>query len=377
MNKIDRPQVGIITYHAGYNFGSVLQAYATQQTLEKLGYASEIIDYRTPSQTQWYNSNVITDSLVSLIKTIGLSGVRKERAVRRAKYEEFISRNLRLTEKRYTAFEQIREEQWDYPILLSGSDQIWNLSCGEFAHESGDAIRPYFLDFGNPQKRIAYASSIGTQTLNYVKGIKPYLDAYDFLSSRETVGCRYLSKVTGREVTQVVDPTWLLDKNEWEIPGVFNPSPDRPYIFVYTLNMWNRSISGWFEALREIASKRGWDIYCVSPITYVNVKGVRCIQDAGPLDILSYIRNAALVVTNTFHGTIFSVNHEIPFFSIMGGVGSRQQQILELCDLEDRLLSSPGELSGLKELSCDFSVSQTIVKKKRMQSIEYLKESLG
>lgn len=371
--------IGIITYHAAYNFGSVLQAYALQKTINSFGFSSEIIDYRTPSQTSWYQSDIsLKYGIIHLIKTIGFIFCLKSRKLRREKYENFISTYLNLSAKRYTNYTQLNSSELNYSILISGSDQIWNFACGEFAYESRDAIRPYFLDFGHPQKRIAYASSIGTQSLNYICQYAKFLKKFNSLSSRETIGCRYISKAINRDVVQVVDPTWLLSKGQWDkLPGMYNPSPQRPYILLYTLNMWNRNIKEWINAIKKLSQKYNCAIYSISPLTYIKVDGVNCIQDAGPIDILSYIRNAELVITNTFHGTIFSINLEIPFFSIKASVGSRQQQILELCDLENRIINTPLELENIETYRCNFQRSSQAIEKMRTKSIEYIYNAIN
>jgi len=373
----NKPKVGLITYHAAYNFGSVLQAYATQKTLEKLGYPNEIVDYRTKSQTDWYHKDFsLKAGPWNWITTFGFNFIRKARRKRREKFESFITHYLHLSPRQYTDYSQIRAEKFDYDILVSGSDQVWNIGCGEFRNEPNESILPYFLDFANPKKKIAYASSIGGQTLHFVKKYVPYLQQFDTLSTREPSGARIIGKATGRLVETVVDPTWLFTGQEWQIEGTYKPDTSRRYILWYTLYMTPRGMKRWLDVIKEFARRYDFDIYCLSPLSYYYDKEVIWLNEAGPLDFLSYMKHASLVITHTFHGTIFAMNFNVPFYSCNAVEGSRQGQILTLCDLEDRILSNPSDLREITDYSCDFTGSNAMLERMRRNSLDYLKSAL-
>lgn len=374
-----KAKVGLITYHAAYNFGSVLQAYGTVRTIESLGYDVETLDYQTPSQQFWYHTDFSTKKGIrTMLETIGFKFIKKDRQKRAEKYEQFISSYLRPTTEKYTRYEDFSVIGNKYDILVSGSDQVWNIGCGEFRNEPGNAILPYFLQFGNPQKRVAYASSFGGQTIRGIRRYAEQLKSYDSLSTREPIIKRYMESVTGREVELVCDPTWLLDKKEWmKLPEIFTPKTDRPYIFVYALYWPSRILKRWLNAVKQIARKNNWDVYCISPLNYHKDSEVHMLQDAGPIDFLSYLANAQLVVTNTFHGTIFSVNFERPFYSCSTNAGSRQAQMLELCNLEDRIINSPSELADATDFDVDFTNASHIINTFRENSKKYLETSLS
>lgn len=372
-------KIGLITYHAAYNFGSVLQAYGTILTIEKFGFQVETIDYRTPSQTFWYQTDFShKKGIRSMIDNWGFQFIKSARKERARKFEEFIAKFLNPTSQKYTCYDQIRDAKFPYDILVSGSDQVWNIGCGEFKYEPQEAILPYFLDFGNPQKRVAYASSFGNQTLRNIRKYKNRLCSYDSLSTREPIIRDYMETVTERDVELVCDPTWLLDKDEWlSLPGIYRPEVERPYIFVYAL-YWNfRSLNRWLPAIKQLAKKLEMDVFCISPLNYCNDKEINMLQDAGPLDFLSYIGNASLVITNTFHGTIFSMNFERPFFSCCVQPGSRQGQMLALCGLEDRIINSPSELLEDDDYELDFKNSSNEIRDLRAKSINYLNKALN
>ncbi|WP_289754953.1 polysaccharide pyruvyl transferase family protein [uncultured Duncaniella sp.] len=377
MENKDRP-IGLITYHSAYNFGSVLQTYGTVRTIEKLGWSVDTIDYRTPSQTFWYQTDFSRKKgLCSMIDNFGFQFIKTARKERAKKYEDFIARFLKPTDKRYTSYKQLHDTDFDYDVLVSGSDQVWNIGCGEFRFEPYDAILPYFLQFGNPKKRVAYASSFGGQTLRNIRKYKDLLCQYDVLSTREPIIRKYIEKATGLNVELVCDPTWLLDKEEWlSLHGVYHPDEKSPYVFVYAL-YWNfRALNMWLPKIKEFAERNGMNVYCVSPLNYYNDKEIFMLQDAGPLDILSYLAKAALVITNTFHGTIFSMNLEVPFYSCCVQPGSRQGQMLAMCGLEDRIINNPSELLEDNDFGCDFTESTNVIKKLRNCSINYLRNSL-
>lgn len=375
----DKPKIGLITYHAAYNFGSVLQTYGTIKTINDLGYDVETIDYRTPSQTFWYQIDFSRKKgLRSMIDNFGFQFIKAARRKRARKYEDFITRFLKPTAKQYTGYKQLYDANLDYDVLVSGSDQVWNIGCGEFQYEPHDAILPYFLQFGNPKRRVAYASSFGGQTLRNVRKYKDLLCQYDALSTREPIIRDYIEKATGRDVELVCDPTWLLDRDEWlSLQGTYRPATKRPYIFVYALYWSFRALNRWLPKVKELAQRHGMDIYCVSPLNYHSDKEITMIQDAGPLDILSYLANAALVITNTFHGTIFSMNFEVPFYSCCVQSGSRQGQMLAMCGLEDRIINTPSELLEDNGFGCDFTESTNAIQKLRIGSINYLRTNLG
>lgn len=371
-------KIGLITYHSAYNFGSVLQTYATVRTIESIGYEVETIDYRTPSQTFWYQNDFsISKGIRSMVDNFGFIFKKEVRNERARKFEEFIAQFLHPTKNRFTSYEEIHGAKIvkNYDILISGSDQIWNINCGEFKKEPHESILPYFLRFGRPKKKLAYASSFGSASLEKIIPYSEYLSEYDFLSTREPLTKKYMEKVLKRNVELVCDPTWLLTKEEMlELQGVYTPELSRPYILVYFLGFHPWTIGKWMGGIKKLASSNGCDIVLISPLNFFAGKGITNLYDAGPLDFLSYLANAEFVVTNTFHGTIFSMNFERPFFSCATDVTSRQGQMLEMCNLIDRIVTSPNDLVT-KEI-IDFSYAREIITNFRKKSQDYLFESL-
>lgn len=372
-----KEKIGLITYHAAYNFGSALQAYGTVKTLEKLGCEVETIDYQTKASKLWYHVDYsLKKGWRSLIYNRGFLKIKKEREIRAKKFDDFVKSNLHLTPQSYETYEEIQKANLNYPILISGSDQVWNRHCGEFAGEPETSIYPYFLKFGNPRLRIAYASSFGVMLYREIVKSSINLKEYNSLSTREPIICEWLKKATGKDVSLVCDPTWLLDKHQWsQIPGLGMKEPKRPYIFVYILYMGAKEVATWLQAAKRLAKANGWDVICICPLNYVEDESVTIMQDAGPLDFLQLMMNAQFVITKSFHGTIFSMNFEVPFVTIRATPDSRHGQMLRMCGLEDRAVVSPDEIVQ-SDLNLDFTTSRKVIGDFRKSSIEYLRKAL-
>lgn len=374
MKKNDK--VGLITYHSAYNFGSALQAYGTVKTISELGYDVDTIDYRTHSQEYRYKKDLsLKRGLKGFLCNLGFNFIKKQRKIRAEKFENFMQDFLHLTPRKYSSYKEFTGDELNYPILISGSDQIWNPGCDEFQFEPEDAMMPYFLQFGKDPKRISYASSPGDLSLRQMRAYRDYLRNYDILSMREPGALEYAEKVSDREIELVCDPTWLLDKDEWLSLEGIPEAPSKPYIFVYILYWSYPTIKMWMQNIKKLAKQKGLDIYCISPVSYYSDKEINMVQDAGPLDFLSLIAHADLVITSTFHGTIFSMNFEVPFFSCYAQ--SRQMQMLHKCDLEDRMINSPGQIFDDDAFDMDFTHSREIIREFRETSKNFLKNALN
>lgn len=368
--------IGIMTYHAAHNYGSVLQAYATQTILQKLGYSSEIINYRLRNQKAYYNDlySLRFGNKNFLRRLMKLPEHRKA-SLRSRKFENFISERLILTEKEYTEYNDLLVLKDRYSVLMSGSDQVWNEHCtAEFQTEPPESILGYYLAFGSDAvKRIAFSSSFGGMREDEILKYKEYLAKYDFLSCREQTGANMLSELLGGEVINTLDPTLVLSRDEWEIDGVYNV--DKDYIFVYTLKGY-RGVQAMLKDVVLWARREGLKVICVAPFSPVHVAGIEAFADCGPLDFLSYIKNAKLVITDSFHGTAFAVNFGVPFYSIQADKDQRKAQLLNKLGMAHRILSSSTELSRADDYDCDFTETWRELDDCRKTTVQFLREAL-
>ena len=229
-------KVGIITYHHYYNYGTVLQAYALQKAIESLGdYDSEIIDFRAHNEKKLSRVQLV----MLRIRRMGVYIRERERVYRLKKYDsvfkekrpffdEFFDSSLKVSSQTFNSYPELKREKLDYDIYVTGSDQTWSPKIG---------LHPaMFLRFAPVSARkIAYAPSIGVASLQKTESdqINYYLQQYDAISCRESIGQKVLSDcVKGKEIVNVLDPTFLLTGNDWNILAT-TPGIKTPYILCY------------------------------------------------------------------------------------------------------------------------------------------------
>lgn len=282
---MENKQVGIITFHSADNYGAVLQAYALQHYIEKsFDYNVEIIDYRETDENSGpfvfvrATHNFFKDLVLSVIRFLNYSSLKR----RQERFEEFRKELLHLTHQRYIGTESLKRVRKDF--YISGSDQVFNPNLKNY--------KAYYLDFDKGHgKKIAYAPSFGISTFNddITRQILPLLADFDVLSCREESGASYLSKILNRTVPIVVDPVFLLSKEEWSRVGIL---PKRKqYLLVYSLSRGKSRLLQ--KIAKEVAAKE-----CLDIIT---------IENEGPREFVGYIMGADFVVTDSFHGTSFSL----------------------------------------------------------------------
>ena len=229
-------KIGLITYHAAYNFGSVLQAYATQEYLKTRFGNCEIINYRTKEQRRVYSVFVWNKGIVgwgkSLIKNILKMSQYKKRKIRQDRYEKLIKEWFALSE------ECVEPEDvygiWNrYDLIVSGSDQIWNKMANEMANMPWKYMMPYLLH-GYKGKKISYASSVGNMSDEDLKKIIPEINQFDAVAMREKQTADKLNLLCNKNIASVVDPTFLLNREEW-IERFNLKETEEKYILYYAL----------------------------------------------------------------------------------------------------------------------------------------------
>ena len=372
--------VGIITYHSALNYGSVTQALATQIVCDKLGYDSYLIDYRPKEQSQYYRLYRTYMGVKTFFADLSLLPDQKLRILREKKFAKFTNANLKLTEKQFTDPSEAVYFSNEFDVYVSGSDQILNKHSNELEHSAWEAMDPYLLAFTNKPK-ISYASSPANMSKEKKKKIIPKLDKFFAISAREKDSAIYLQNRLDRKVSEVLDPTLLLTCNEWsKYEETSSIIPERPYIFFYSLCGPRKGI-GLVRHLIQIAKKMDMPIAVLMPYTHpFKSKYLINVAYAGPSDFLKLISDSYLVITDSFHGTVFSINYNKPFFSISNGKGSstRKDQILHKLKLSDRIISSL-ESIDYSDLLIDkqkWDITNMILEELRRESMQYLSTSL-
>lgn len=376
-------RIGIITILKVNNYGAELQAYATQAALKRLGYNAEIIDYlfyKNPKHRPTQRSKpVLPFSFVNKTKEWLYPRIEKIRSLlgkksqqqRTQRFEMFHRDNTSISST-YHSIDELYVAKMDYDVYLTGSDQVWN--PGIYS-----SLDPYFLTFAPKGcKRIAYAASFGVSHLPYYakEYYRRHLAGYTAIGVREKDAVDIVKEMTGRKAEWVLDPTLLLTRDEWL--RVAKPYPIQgDYILIYELTPcpYVRQLADHFH------SAKGWQIVriCKSANPEGKDRGIINITDAGPAEFLSLIANASLVITNSFHGTAFSVNFNCDFYTILPmrkRNNSRQRSLLELFILTERLLVEGAPMPDTSLVAIDYKAANQRLSEERGKSISFLKRAI-
>ena len=370
--------IGTITYHESINYGAILQTYALQKILVDMGHISEIIDYCNP-QTR----GISVLSRYHRIRHFVWQDIVKRTSVgmeRQKRTKEFCLKHLRLSARKYYDAETLHLAPPLYDAYITGSDQVWNPRIN-----NNDSS--YFLTFAPLGKmRISYAASFGISQIQdrFISDYEKWLKQIHYLSTREIEGKQIIEKITGHNAEIVLDPTLLLDQEQWHLIAVSYKSP-KPYILCYYMpgdKEVNKSIT---ELAHQVSILTGWGIICIGQKEYMRLHPWRgSIFDAGPAEFLGLFQNASFVVTNSFHGIAFSVNYRKPFFAPVNQsllpekiLNSRITTLLKTLKLEHRLLPVGEGLPSESILDVDYKPVEIILQEEKQRSIDFLRNALG
>ncbi len=361
-----------ITFHAPNNNGSFLQAYALQKYLITHfdNVENDIIDFQPEAQQQQYAVFRKIHSKKDILRN--LISVRHYKALskRFASFSEMREKHLKMT-KRCTTTEEALKIADNYDLVIAGSDQIWNTTARDFSEA--------FLLPGIAKKS-TYAVSCGSH-LNEVDGDKicSAMLSFENISVRENDTKKFLEKRTKRSIETVLDPTFLLKKEEYS--GLYEKERilKEKYVFLYTINYDE-------DALRQTVSiaERLGGCKIVVPFTgYSAIKaekyGIKVMWDVAPDAFLNLIENAECVCSNSFHGIAFSIIFKKEFYRVgtLDKTGKikkddRIDNILNCCGLSDR---NYGETNVGKKI--DYVQVEYILNELRNHSDQYIHNMLA
>lgn len=393
MTSSTKKKVAIASCHDKINFGSVLQAYATQRALVDMGADALTIDKRglgkaiSKGRDGYYLEHLFD---VELYKAkLGFVGHRvkqkldkpfgREMAARKAAFWQFEASHFRFTE-RAGSFEELSRLVEPFDTVLVGSDQLWLP-----VNIAGD----YFtLSFAKPPvRKVSYATSFGVSELpgKYLDLTAHFLSDYSAVSVREDTGADLVQKATGKRCEVVCDPTMLLDAGKWSEVAAASAVdvPDEPYVLCYFLgkNIWNR------ECAIRLARERGLKIVAIAhPDEYVGYDDVYADVypwSAGPAEWVSLVSHAAYVCTDSFHGSVFSNIFHVPFSSFrrhenMGSqsTNSRIDTLLNVLGDADRICDSPEQFDAASARDVDFESVERRLEAYRSKSAAWLASAL-
>lgn len=359
-------KIGIATWHYNPNYGGLLQAYALQETIKKMGYKPEFINYR-------HDLNTFKKRLYRRSKDFYMMLLRPEIYNGRKKKMTFVNSKLNVGRVYYSYVKLKNDANNIYSAGICGSDQIWSNNNG---------VNPfYYLDFLDEDRRISYAPSIGYNSIpnEIQEQFKEYVNRIKYLSIREEKGAEIIKSITGRNAKVVLDPSLLLNKVEWlnEIDNKKRVSPRNQYILLYILGDNKEQVN----YAKQLSRNTGYKLIALET-KYGKIKDLE-IVNGDPFDFVELVNNASYVLTDSFHGVAFSINLEKQFVVFKRfkddetkSQNSRIYNILSKTNLENRLISTDAPISFLEKNIIDYKKVNPLLEAERQLSLNFLTKSI-
>ena len=300
-------KIGILTWLHNGNYGSILQAYALQKALRNQGYQTENIDY-APSTVKKVENLIKNKNYLKLFLekwdaycAKKVAGSPRELSEKQKKFEDFRENYINIT-RRYSSPQEVATIDGEYDAYICGSDQIW----------SPVLLNPvFYFDFlSDTERKIAYACSFGVSSIKGKKATKitNYLNRFDYISVRESSGCEIVKNLTGKVVPVMPDPTLLLQRTDWDKVSKYNLNLNK-YIFCYFLS-WNED---YWKYVENVSQQLGYQIVIVPSVKQTYQVDAKILKNIGPEEWVGLVKNASYVITDSFHGTVFSIIYNKPF----------------------------------------------------------------
>lgn len=293
-------KVGIITIHKSPNYGACLQSFALFKYIHDLGHDCEIIDLYRPTHKEFIFSDKYKPYYENKISWLTKFKQRVKRYFNSTKSKSKIFDDFNKEIKKSAPFysiEQLYNNPPFYDVYITGSDQVWN------PHQPY-CLEPFFLTFVKNTKsiKISYSSSIGVTSIeeNIKNDFKLWLEQYDAISVRENQAKKLLESFIDKDIECVADPTFLLTPETWKDLAIY-PENTSPYIFIFMLGN-NENVK---EYGKKIARECGKELIYMTSHSMPIINGKK--NNVGPKEFLGLISKADMVITDSFHGTVFSI----------------------------------------------------------------------
>ena len=358
--------IAVITIHWANNYGGTLQAFALVEVLKKYANVT-VLDYRAVKPEKGMKLIRYGFKPIDILRA-GKDVFRifpRSRVIR--KFKNFTYKYIPLSDRLINEedFVKLRD---DYDVFISGSDQIWSPSI---TGENSELDTRFLLDFVISKPKVSYASSIGSFLFSKHQEelLEKHLSDFKALSVREADTAEFLSGLLERQVSLVVDPTLLLSESDWVNKFDLNTKKNnKPYILVFAL-MKDRNLKRTISYFRK---KLNMSVIAIDQDPFLNYKPNVHVMDAGPIEFLDLFYNADFIITNSFHGTCFSVIFNKKFVVTIPPTGiNRIKSLLGQIGLENKYLSETDD-PGKFDQSIDYSYVNENLKKIRYSSMEYL-----
>lgn len=370
-------KVGILSMQRIANYGSFLQAYALRQIIEELGYDVEFVDYHICNpvlKDEADNKNQFTRKLEKGLETFRYNAPLSHK-LSFIKYKQSFG-------NKYTKLLGVTNEMNYNPkldCLVIGSDEVFN--CIQKNTNVGYSLELFGKD-NKAERLISYAASFGNTTLeklkfyNKDKEIGEYLNKFDAMSVRDENSGKIVKNLTGKSVMYHLDPVLIYDYiNDCDkIPQI---SVSEKYMILYAYSgRISESESDWIS---DYAKKKGLKVYTIGGIQ----KCADNFIDCSPFEVLAYFRNAQEVITDTFHGSIFSIITHVPFTTIIrksvdNSYGNEEKltDLLKRLDLTSRMTETISDTDKINQISIDYVKTDELLTLQRKITKSYLSENI-
>lgn len=381
--------IGLVTCYFHHNYGSMLQAYATEMIMQQMGLPYQTIACKAPINYMKENKLLyIIKKLLIADWKMRLGKMKIERA--KKEYPEF-AKNWEIRNKAFDKFadtffhvspycknrEELTKMAENYSAFLVGSDQLWRTDSVEHGY--------YTLEWVPDNiRKIAYSTSIGVKKVPWfqVEKNKRFMNRFDHIALREQSACDLVYKLTGRKVPVVLDPTLLFTGEQWMDIQKQEPLTDGKYIFCYLLGN-NPSQR---EFIKQVKEKTGYKIVALQQLDDYIPSDEGFADEApyvGPREFLNYIRNAEFVFTDSFHCSVFSILYKKNFFTFSRfaegakqSTNTRIDNLLHITGLEDRRMTKDKTVDGVINYKGSFDGVDDKLNAYRKLSMEYLHNAL-
>lgn len=360
-------KVKTITCHNVYNFGASLQAHALLSYISSIGHDVDVIDYMpsyiTHNLSLWaigskWNKNVfLRFAFYCYVVPQRLMQLKS-----RKKFDQFTNKYLKLT-KRYNSFEELQADPPIADVYFCGSDQIWN-------PQIYNGLDPaFYIAFApNGSTRASYAASFSVSSITEAeqKIMQPLLQKLDYIAVREKTGLSLLKDMGIEGGVNVVDPVFLMTRNYWS-SLTYTPKY-KNYILVYDQEN-SKEIK---QCAKYLSKKTGKQIVAFRDL-YPRHYADHVEAYAGPLDFISLISNADLVITNSFHCLSFSLILNTEFFVVPRThqkVNSRMEDLMSIMGVSDRFIKNIEQIDRATDIDCTYVKSA--IDEMRSSSFNYI-----
>lgn len=377
--------IGLVTCYFHHNYGSMLQAYATEMIMQQMGLPFQTIACKAP--INYMQENKILYIIKKLLIADWKMRLGKMKIERAKKENPMFAKNWNIRNKAFNQFaetffhvspycknrEELTKMAENYSAFLVGSDQLWRTDSVEHGYYTLEWVPGHI-------RKIAYSTSIGVKEVPWfqVEKNKRFMNRFDHIALREQSACDLVYKLTGRKVPVVLDPTLLFTGDQWLGIQQQEPLTNGKYIFCYLLgdNPSQR------EFIKRVKEKTGYKIVALQQLDDYIPSDEGFADEApyvGPREFLNYIRNAEYVFTDSFHCSVFSILYKKNFFTFSRfaegakqSTNTRIDNLLHITGLEDRRMTKDKTIEEVVNFKRKFDGVDEKLNALRKSSMDYL-----